>query len=219
MKKLLAALCALLLVSGCASNECPAPEPCPTPETPVVVELPAPRDTNAKYKNADGNEVACDVNSYAAACSSINAKNLHEYLGRDDVLYIDLRDFSDYSKKHLRNFECIPYFALIFDTKGAEDRVQLYSGKPAEPVATYAESDALLHALIPTDKTIFFMCQSGGRVAQMMTLLANKGYDMSKIYNVGGMGQYTSKELGAFTTNTEEVTVEANYSFSNLTRK
>lgn len=216
MKKLLTVLAAALLLIGCSAQECPQCEVCPDVEP--VLELPAPRDTSKTYENSDKQSVQCTDTTFAAACSSINASNLHEYLGRDDVLYIDLRDYGDYGKKHLRNFECIPYFALIFSKTADENTVQLYTGTPAAPVSTYAESDDMLHALIPTDKTIFFMCQSGGRVAQMMQLLEAKGYDMSKIYNVGGMGQFTSKELGEFTTNTEEIGLEATYSFSGLTR-
>ena len=42
---------------------------------------------------------------YAAVASSINAENLDQYLNRDDVLYIDLRDYKDYAQKHFKNFE------------------------------------------------------------------------------------------------------------------
>ena len=63
------------------------------------------------------------------------------------------------------------------------------------------------------------MCQSGGRVAQMMKILEVKGYDMSKIYNVGGVGQYTDSKYAPYLTNTGEFTVEATYIVTELTRK
>lgn len=34
------------------------------------------------------------------------------------------------------------------------------------------------------------MCQSGARVAHMMKIMELNGWDMSRIYNVGGMGTY-----------------------------
>lgn len=227
MKKLFAVLMAALLLAGCSSA--PTAEELaeqgyvlnPT-ENGYVAQgaLPeSPRDTTKTFKpSKDAAETACTVDTYAPACSSIGVDNLYQYLNRDDVVYIDLRDYADYSKKHLRNFEVIPYFALIFDANaGEEGKPQLYSGDVTAPVATYKESDDLLHELFPQDKTIFLMCQSGGRVTNMMKLLAAKGYDMSKIYNVGGMGQYTASEYADYTVDAAEVTINAVYSFEDVT--
>ena len=209
MKKLLSALLALALLAGC------------TPAAPVdnVKELPASVNTAAKYKNAEGNEVACEANNYTNACAGVNATNLHEFLGRDDVIYIDLRDYVDYGSKHLRNFEVIPYFAYIFNAEAGTnpEKVQLFGGSVKEPVAAYEESVEILEVLFPKDKTIFLMCQSGGRVAQCMQLLEALGWDMSKIYNVGGMGQYTDAAYAELTTNAAELKVQATYSFEGLT--
>lgn len=209
MKKLFGALLALTLLAGCTTAA-------PADKTP---ELPAAVNTQAKYKNADGAEVACEANNYTNACAGVNSTNLHEYLGRDDVLYIDLRDYADYGSKHLRNFEVIPYFAYIFNAEAGTnpEKVQLFGGTVAEPVAAYEESVELLEVLFPKDKTIFLMCQSGGRVAQCMTLLDSLGWDMSKIYNVGGMGQYTDEAYAEYTTNAAELKVQATYSFEGLT--
>lgn len=238
MKKLSIALLAGLLLTGCAQT-CPT---CPTDaeleaqgwvknptengyvlveDANILPELPAARDLTKKYKDKDGNEHACVENNYTNACAAINVDNLHEYLGREDVVYIDLRDYSDYAKKHLKNFEVLPYFAAIFNANAPTDAAlpQLFGGSTAEPVATYEESVALLKAMVPTDKTVFLMCQSGGRVAQMMTLMENLGYDMTKVYNVGGMGQYTADEYAEWTTDTAELTINATYSFEGLTRK
>ncbi|MEE3489037.1 MAG: FMN-binding protein [Bulleidia sp.] len=182
-------------------------------------DLPEPVDTSKTYKpSEDADETACTVGVYNPSCSSINADNLAEYLGRDDVYYIDLRNYSDYAKKHLRNFENIPYFAMIFDPDaGTDGKPQLYGGTPEEPVATYEESDELLEAMFPRDHVIFLMCQSGGRVNNMMKLLAAKGYDMSLIYNIGGMGQYTSDALVEWTTDNAEIAAADTYTFEGLT--
>ncbi len=221
MKKLMMIVLSALLLAGCASTptEC---EPCPTPdapEAPVVAALPEARDTTKTYKpSKDAAEEACTADVFAAGCSGVSVDNLVDYLGRDDVVYIDLRDYNDYAKKHLKNFEVIPYFATIFDAEaGTEGKPQLFGGTVTEPVATYEESMDLLEAMFPKDKTIFLMCQSGGRVAQMMTLLNSLGYDMSKIYNVGGMGQYTDSKFAEYTTDTAELAVTATYNFEGLT--
>ncbi len=208
MKKLLVVIGIAAVVAGfagCGEKKVEA-EPLP-----VVKALPAPVDTT---------KPDAAKTPYAASCSSINASNLYEYFGRDDVLYIDLRDYGDYQKKHLRNFECIPYFAYVFDKAAGKDeaKIQLYGGSVTEPVASYKESDEMLEVLFPRNKTIFFMCQSGGRVAQLLNILSVKGYDMSKIYNVGGMGQFTAPEYKDYTVDLLEFKVDAKYSIDGLTK-
>ena len=57
-------------------------------------QIPAPIDTTKKYVPAkDQPEKNCEAGVYAASCSSIGVENLDQYLNRDDVVYIDLRDF------------------------------------------------------------------------------------------------------------------------------
>lgn len=221
MKKLLVSSLALLMLAGCAAPaecpECPEPQVVEVEKTPEP--LPAPRDTTKTYVPSEGADpVACEENVYSAACSSIGVDNLVNYLNRDDVVYIDLRDYKDYAKKHLKNFEVIPYFAVVFDKEaGTEGKPQLYGGELTAPVATYEESALLMESFIPKDKTVFLMCQSGGRVAQMMTLLDSLGYDMSKIYNVGGMGNFTDSAFAEWTTDMAEMVVDATYNFEGLT--
>ena len=190
--------------------------------TAAQVELPAPVDTTKTYKaNKDDTvETVCEPGNFGPTCSAINNTNLREYLGRTDVMYIDLRDYADYAKKHLRNFECIPYFALIFNKDAHTDASlpQLYGGSVDEPIPVYAESDELLEALFPKNKVIFLMCQSGGRVNQLMKLLNARGWDMSKVYNVGGMAQYAGAEYRDIVTDTPEIIINAVYSFEALTR-
>ncbi|MCR5230849.1 MAG: rhodanese-like domain-containing protein [Solobacterium sp.] len=231
MKKTLSALFAVLMLTACGSSAA-APEPkaseAPAAETPAAVEeapaaaeaeLPAARDTSKKYTPSEGADpVDCTEEVFLPGCAAITNENLLDYLNRDDVLYIDLRDYADYAKKHFRNFECIPYFALIYSKEGGEGITQLYSGDTTNPVATYEESDELLEVFFPKDKTIFLMCQSGGRVAQLMNILNAKGYDMSKIYNITGMGNYTGSEFADITVDAAEIMIDAAYSFEGLTR-
>ncbi len=186
-------------------------------------DLPYPVDTTKKYKanKDDTEEKFCEPGNFGPTCSAINSGNLRNYLGRTDVMYIDLRDYADYAKKHLRNFECIPYFALIFNADANTDSSlpQLFGGSVEEPVPVYEESDEILEALFPKNKTIFLMCQSGGRVNQLMKLLNARGWDMTKIYNIGGMAQYSGPEYRDIVTDSPEILVEATYKFEGLTRK
>ncbi|MBR5005418.1 MAG: hypothetical protein IKY14_08155, partial [Erysipelotrichaceae bacterium] len=118
MKKLIALLAALLVLAGCSSAPAQKTDeelmaegwvknPLENGYVAAPAELPAPVDTTKTYKNAEEKEVACEAGNYSAACSSINASNLQDWLNRDDVLYIDLRDYADFGGKHLRNFEVI----------------------------------------------------------------------------------------------------------------
>lgn len=184
--------------------------------------LPAPRDLSKTFKPSSDSdeEEPCVEDCYLLACSSIDADNLIDYLGRDDVLYIDVRNYEDYLVKHFRNFEVIPYFALIFDAEAHtdENKIQLYGGTPQEPVPVYEESDKMLEYLFPKDQTIFLLCQSGGRVTMLMEILAARGWDMSKIYNIGGMAQYTGREYRPYIVDTMEFGLIPEYTVQGLNR-
>lgn len=201
-KKILAlSLIALMLLAACAPAASTPPPAAPSEQEPVV----EPVDTSLP----PAQKVAGD---YSFENSGINATNLRDYLGREDVFYIDLRNYEDYSKKHLRNFEVIPFFAYIYNDKaGDEGFPQLFKGTHDEPVAVYESSEAILNTLFPKDQTLFILCQSGGRVGMLMKMLAALDYDMSRIYNVGGMAQYAGDEYRDLVTDTEELQVTGSY--------
>lgn len=187
-----------------------------------LAPLPAPVDETKTFKKNkdDAEEVPCTPGDFGPTCSAINAENLREYLNRSDVFYIDTRDHNDYMKKHLRNFEVIPFFGLVFNANAHTDATlpQLYGGTPTEPVPVYKESDEILAALFPKDKTLFIMCQSGGRVGMLMNIMKARGWDMSKVYNIGGMAQYGGPEYRDLIVDTPEMILEPVYSFEGLTR-
>ena len=62
------------------------------------------------------------------------------------------------------------------------------------------------------------MCQSGGRVNNMMKILSARGWDMSKIYNIGGMAHYAGAEYRSLVTDSPEIIVQATCTFEGLTR-
>ena len=164
--------------------------------------LPAPRDaskTVTKKVSGVDTEFSCDTDdtsiSYDVGCSTINSENLKNYLNRSDVAYIDVRNTRDsgkYDELHLKGFVNYEFFADIYGGSTAEEGTQLfYRLADGTFVPRYASSVSALEAMFPKDKTLFLMCQSGARVATLMALLDQYGWDMEKVYNVGGMGQYT----------------------------
>ncbi len=212
-KRIISLLLVMLILVSCGApankpadapanegNKTEANAPADVAEAPAVAELPAPRNTDGDF-SAEG--------------SNINNTNLKDYLNREDTVYIDVRDYGDYTKKHFKNFEIIPYFAYIFNEQaGQEGFPQLYGGTLEAPVAAYESSDAILEALFPKDKNLMIICQSGGRVAMLMKILEQKGYDMNKVYNIGGMAQYTAEEYRDLITDVEELGVEAVYTIN-----
>lgn len=170
---------------------------CATPAINELAQLPTSQKTAGDYSFEN---------------SGINHENLLDYLNREDSVYIDLRNYEDYSKKHFKNFEVIPFFAYIYnENAGSAELPQLYKGTPDAPEAVYDSSDTILNALFPKDKNLIILCQSGGRVAMLMKILAAKGYDMTKVYNIGGMAQYTGSEYRSLITDVEELNVEVKY--------
>lgn len=199
----------------------PAGDPTTVEEKPdTLAALPAPVDTTKEFKaDKDSEELtACAEGSHSAECSSINAENLDQYLDRVDTVYIDLRDYKDTQLKHFRNFEQIPFFGLIYNKEANADSVQLFGGDTKNPTPMYEESAQLLEELFPRDKNIFFLCQSGGRVAMMMDILKAHGYDMSKVYNIGGIAHYTDSKYTEELVDTVEFKVTDTYSTEGLTK-
>lgn len=153
-----------------------------------------------------------EAGDYSFENSGINSENLFDYLNREDSVYIDLRNYEDYSKKHFKNFEVVPFFAFIHnENAGEEGFPQLFKGEHDAPEAVYESSVSILKAIFPQDKNLMLMCQSGGRVAMLMKMLEANGYDMSKVYNIGGLAQYTGSEYRDLITDTEEFNVEVDY--------
>ncbi len=201
-----------------AAEEAPAGEV----TTQALAQLPAPVDTSKTYKPSKDatEEVPCTPGVFGPTCSAITADNFLEYMNRPDAFYIDTRDFEDYMKKHLRNFEAVPFFALVFNADAHIDdtKPQLYGGTPKEPVPVYKESDEILEALFPKDKILFLMCQSGGRVGMLMDIMSARGWDMSKVYNIGGMAQYAGPEYKPYITETLEFGLSGTYAIEGLIR-
>ena len=135
------------------------------------------KDGETEFKTRD-----CSVTLVPDTSLEINSKSLIEYMNYDDVEYIDLRDDSEgYKLGHIKGFKSVSYFHQIV---GEEE--QLFRLENNVFIPNYEDSEERLLQYFPKDTIIFLMCQTGGRVINMIKLLKQLGYDVSMIYNVGG---------------------------------
>lgn len=183
---LLAALLALGLLAGCTQNTAPAASALPAPEA--------------------------DENSQFGIDKNINMETIDNYLGRDDVAYIDVRmlfDPADYEAiggeadltRTIKGFKVVPYpyLATLTDlpVSDAYDGPCLFSlnwnddGSIASATPNYAESAMVVEELFPKDKPIFLMCGGGGYAGMMKALLIHMGWDENLLYNVGANWTYS----------------------------
>ncbi len=180
-----AVLCVVMIVSSIIART----------DNVILKTLPAP-----ELSEGQRGELGIDKN--------INEKNIDEYLNRNDSVYYDMRMLEDpaayesiggdrYLSGFIDGFEVIPY-PYLASVKGLPEAVgHGYSGDTlftiaddGSYVANYQESDEILSSLFPKDKNIFLMCGGGGYAGMTKNLLVNKGWDPSKIYNVGGYWFY-----------------------------
>lgn len=219
MKKrfgLIAALLAVTALVGCAKE--PTVEEYQKWAEENGYELKDPALPSARLEGKTTYNTA-DSGIQIAPAADSGAKKLADYLDREDCVYIDLRDASSYSQGHIEGFEWVPHFDIIMKSGGARaDQLFYKDGDTIKP--NYEESVAVLNALFPKDKVLILMCQSGGRVVNTMDVLAANGYDMSKVYNVGGFGQVKGEVADWYNvTAGKPVKVTATYDFSGFTKK
>lgn len=188
---LLLVLCAIAaLFSGCTA---PAAQ---QDDGPGSEPLPAP---------------SADPDSMFGVDENINMETIDNYLGRDDVAYIDVRmlfDPADYSAiggeadltRTIQGFKIVPfpYIATLspLPVSGAYAGPCLYTlawdeeGGIASAVPNYMESELILSELFPKDKAIFIMCGGGGYSAMIKSLLIYLGWDENLLYNIGANWSY-----------------------------
>lgn len=189
MKKLIPLILILLLLL-CACGTAVEPENTAEP-------LPAPE---------------VDADSQFGVDKNINMSNIDSYLGRDDVIYRDVRmlfDPADYASiggdadlsKTITGFKVVPYPYLA--TLGSLPVANAYEGDTlftvewnadgtiASVSENYKESVMILEELFPKDTAIFLMCGGGGYAGMTKTLLLYLGWDESLLYNIGANWEYT----------------------------
>lgn len=152
------ALAGLILAAGCAT----------APKAPALAAVPAP------------------VASAAAKDSPITMANLDDFLGRRDVVVVDLRNFEErFNGGYVSGTETIPFFQYLegrMVTRGTVD------GKATWDAASAQVNEAFpFSAYFDQNKAIVLFCASGTRAAYVKTILDKKGY---RTYNAGGFKDY-----------------------------
>ena len=186
MKKVFALILAMAMVMALSVSAFAADEPLP----------PATPDAESMF--------GVDVN--------INIDTIDNYLGRDDVVYRDVRmlfDPADYAaiggdanlSATITGFKIVPYPYLATLTglpvAGAYEGDTLFTltwnedGSIASATPNYKESMLVLEDLFPKDMPIFLMCGGGGYAGMTKSLLVFLGWDESLLYNIGGNWGYT----------------------------
>lgn len=114
------------------------------------------------------------------------------YLGRDDVQYVDLRNFEDkMASGYIAGFEFIPFFNYL-----EYENILVRTDKNWDFASEDVVSATKLKNFFDMDKTIFLMCGSGTRASFVMAALLDNGY--TNVVNIGGIKDYTgdNKVLG-----------------------
>lgn len=142
-----------------------------------------------------------DENGVNIEASSINTQNIDNYLFRDDVVYVDLRPYSEVVREgHIAGFSFYPFYDFIASLEDSVDaegnpydnrlfvmkREKGQIGQIGNFSPNYEESEVILNRLFPKDKYIFAITISNNECMYFLNLLIQYGYDASKLYNVGG---------------------------------
>ena len=162
----------------------------------------------------------------------INATNLDKYLFRDDVQYVDLREYDLIAKTgHIAGFEFIPFHSLIasfrdertlYKMKDSQDEngKWTYAGTIGGFYPQYNESKQLIKSLFDSEKYIFFVSHAGSESTYMINLLIQLGYDGNKLYNIcgisgteGGASYISSGNMKYFVGGSNAINVQASYNF------
>lgn len=155
-----------------------------------------------------------DTESMFGVDKNINIGTIDEWLGREDVVYVDVRmlvDPGDYEKiggdpvlsGTVDGFQVVPYPFLanltglppaVAETQYAGHTLFTLTwdadGKIVGVQPNFEESEMIIRDLFPEDKAIFLMCGGGGYAGFTRALLIELGYDPEKLYNIGGFWAY-----------------------------
>jgi hypothetical protein len=142
----------------------------------------------------------------------VNMRTIDDYVGRSDIVYRDMRmlvDPADFEAiggnnelaSMIEGFRVVPYPYLATLPKlsvgGAYEGESLFAVEwnddhtIASAEANYTQSMQLLTELFPQDRPVFLMCGGGSYASMTKILLTYLGWDEAKLYNMGGMWDYT----------------------------
>jgi rhodanese-related sulfurtransferase len=119
--------------------------------------------------------------------SFITMLNLDDYLFRDDVQYVDLRNYSSwYNAGYIEGFEQIPFFDYL-DYR-VFDRDDSFDFQPDQLIDA-----SELERLFDRDKAIFLYADGCIRSGYVAEALLHLGYE--RVFVLGGFYEYTGDHL------------------------
>lgn len=117
--------------------------------------------------------------------SEISMTNLDDYMNRDDVQYIDLRNFdAKFQSGYITSFVQIPFFDYLDNRVVKRDNT--FEFKPEHII-----DETEIRRLFDIDKAIFMFDDGCIRSGYMKDVLTYLGYD--KIFVLGGFYEYTGE--------------------------
>lgn len=130
--------------------------------------------------------VPAAVASAAAKDSPITMANLDEYIGRPNVLVVDIRNFEErLNGGYILGTESLPFFQFLEGRMVSRGKVD---GKDTWDVSLAQVNDGFAFAnYFPKGSTIILFCASGTRAAFVKTVLDAKGYTT---FNAGAFKDY-----------------------------
>ena len=165
-----------------------------------IIPLPSPQPDDSMF--------GVDLN--------INQDTIDDWLGRDDVVYRDMRMLIDTAnfdamgegaatvlKFTINGFKVVPWPYVANSSALPPVVGEPYNGSSLFTIrwnpeggidsvyANYDESMLIISELFPKDKAIFLMCGGGGYAAEMKMLLISLGWDETLIYNTGANWGYS----------------------------
>lgn len=112
----------------------------------------------------------------------ITMVNLDQYMERDDVQYVDLRNFdAKFAAGYIDGFEIIPFFDYL-DNR-AFDRNHTYRFNPDQLI-----NETLMRSYFKEDKAIFLYADGCIRADYVREVLHYLGYE--KVFTLGGYFEY-----------------------------
>lgn len=130
--------------------------------------------SSCKNNNQDLVEITKDM--------EITMENLDDFMFRDDVQYIDLRNYqARYSSGYIENFDIIPFFDYL-DNR-VFDRNDAYEFSPDQLL-----NENEMYRLFDQDKAIFLYADGCIRSGYIKDILTHLGYE--RVFSLGGYFEY-----------------------------
>ncbi len=123
----------------------------------------------------------------ACSSSTVNLRNLEDYIDDDNYLFIDIRNPEEaHVDGYIEGFTFLPLYSYLF-----EEGIVRPPG-----ILGYRSSDILdevrLRSYLDESKTIVIICRTGNRTDYFEEVLTDLGYT---VINLGGIHQYSGSLL------------------------